>query len=96
MLLRALRKPQPTPHSEECPPPMRQLRATGANAPTSAPALAVDIDELVTSPWIGMHYRYEFLLHHRHELLESDPIRRPGDPGSAARGGVAMHAVPSA
>lgn len=31
---------------------------------------ASSIDELSASPWIGMHYRHEFLLHHRHELLE--------------------------
>lgn len=28
------------------------------------------IDELIASPWIGLHYRHEFMLHHRHELLE--------------------------
>jgi hypothetical protein len=30
---------------------------------------AVDIDALSASPWIGLHYRHEFLLHYRHELL---------------------------
>ena len=30
----------------------------------------VDIDELITSPWIGLHYRHEFLLHYAHELLD--------------------------
>ena len=29
-----------------------------------------NIDELTVSPWIGLHFRHEFLLHHRHELLE--------------------------
>jgi hypothetical protein len=28
------------------------------------------IDELAASPWIGLHYRHEFLLHYKHELLE--------------------------
>ena len=27
------------------------------------------IDAFGASPWVGLHYRYEFLLHHRHELL---------------------------
>jgi hypothetical protein len=31
---------------------------------------AFDMDELIASPWLGLHYRHEFLLHHRHELLE--------------------------
>lgn len=29
-----------------------------------------DIDEFNSSPWTGLHYRHEFMLHHRHELLE--------------------------
>ena len=32
----------------------------------------LDIDDLCTSPWVGMHYRHEFLLHYRHELLEQN------------------------
>jgi hypothetical protein len=28
------------------------------------------IDEIVASSWVGLHYRHEFLLHHKHELLE--------------------------
>jgi hypothetical protein len=32
-----------------------------------------DIDELSSSPWIGLQYRYEFLLHHSHQLLEQQP-----------------------
>lgn len=28
------------------------------------------IDDLSASPWTGLHYRYEFLLHYKHELLE--------------------------
>jgi hypothetical protein len=34
---------------------------------------AFDIDELNASPWIGLHYRHEFLLHYSHELLEKHP-----------------------
>jgi hypothetical protein len=34
------------------------------------PRQALNIDELTASPWIGLHYRHEFLLHYRHELLE--------------------------
>ncbi|WP_104062238.1 hypothetical protein [Arthrobacter sp. 4R501] len=33
----------------------------------------INIDELIASPWIGLHYRYEFLLHHSHQLLEQQP-----------------------
>lgn len=29
-----------------------------------------NLDEFAVSPWIGLHYRYEFLLHHSHHLLE--------------------------
>lgn len=32
-----------------------------------------NIDELAASPWIGLHYRHEFLLHHSHLLLEQQP-----------------------
>lgn len=28
------------------------------------------IDDLSASPWAGLHYRHEFLLHYQHELLE--------------------------
>lgn len=31
---------------------------------------AFKIDEFNASPWIGLHYRHEFLLHYRHELLD--------------------------
>lgn len=34
-----------------------------------APRNAFDIDELTASPWIGLHFRHEFMLHYRHELL---------------------------
>jgi hypothetical protein len=32
--------------------------------------LAADIDDVVASPWIGLHYKHEFLLHYKHESLE--------------------------
>ena len=32
--------------------------------------LAADIDDIIASPWIGLHYKHEFLLHYRHESLE--------------------------
>lgn len=41
--------------------------------------MVVDIDQIVASPWIGLHYRHEFLLHHRHESLESDPRHSTGN-----------------
>jgi hypothetical protein len=31
------------------------------------------IDDYFASPWIGLHYRHEFLLHCNHELLEYQP-----------------------
>jgi hypothetical protein len=37
---------------------------------TEAPGQAFNIDEHAASPWIGLHYRHEFLLHYKHELLE--------------------------
>ena len=40
---------------------------------TPVPRQAINIDELTASPWIGLHYRHEFLLHYRHELLEQHP-----------------------
>lgn len=40
---------------------------------TAVPRPALNIDELTASPWIGLHYRHEFLLHYRHELLELHP-----------------------
>lgn len=32
--------------------------------------LSADIDDIIASPWIGLHYKHEFLLHYRHESLE--------------------------
>jgi hypothetical protein len=37
-----------------------------------------NIDELAASPWIGLHHRHEFLLHHSHHLLEQP--ERPAVP----------------
>ena len=34
-----------------------------------APRHVVNVDDLCASPWVGLHYRHEFLLHHGHELL---------------------------
>jgi len=31
----------------------------------------INIDDVIASPWIGLHYRHELLLHYRHEELES-------------------------
>lgn len=36
---------------------------------TPAPRQPINIDEFSASPWVGLHYRHEFLLHYRHELL---------------------------
>lgn len=33
-----------------------------------------NLDELAASPWIGLHYKHEFLLHHSHHLLEQLPL----------------------
>jgi hypothetical protein len=41
---------------------------TSAEEPP-APLQAMNIDEVTASPWIGLHYKHEFLLHYRHELL---------------------------
>ncbi|MFF2246076.1 hypothetical protein ACFVTM_18070 [Arthrobacter sp. NPDC058130] len=34
------------------------------------PRLPACIDDLAASPWVGLHFRHEFLLQHSHELLE--------------------------
>lgn len=34
-----------------------------------APLKSLDIDDFAASPWIGLHFRHEMLLHHRHELI---------------------------
>jgi len=52
-----------------------------ASRPTTTPSLeaaaartslqlAADIDDVVASPWIGLHYKHELLLHYKHESLE--------------------------
>jgi hypothetical protein len=30
----------------------------------------INIDDVVASPWMGLHYRHELLLHYKHEELE--------------------------
>ena len=41
-----------------------------AGAVEAPPALAFGIDDYAASPWTGLHYRHEFLLHCNHESLE--------------------------
>lgn len=49
-------------------PPRRPNQITGAE---EAPfAQAFGIDDYAASPWLGLHYRHELLLHCNHELLE--------------------------
>ena len=55
---------------------------------TAKKPIAVDIDEIVSSPWIGLHYRHEFLLHHRHERLELGPNQGTRRRGAEALGEV--------
>ena len=69
-------------------PPRLAPKAVALEGSTSL-GLALDIDELVASPWIGLHYRHEFLLHHRHELLEPVPNKRAGHPESTTLADVA-------
>lgn len=45
--------PDPAPCAEEAP----------------ASRQAINIDALSASPWVGLHYSHEFLLHYRHDLL---------------------------
>lgn len=72
MRLRLSRNARPTPAREECSSRLQAPSLTDAEKPMSM-AIAIDIDEFVSSPWIGLHYRHELLLHHRHELLEYAP-----------------------
>jgi hypothetical protein len=52
-------------------------RAFGSAAPdwttrveeAQATLQAINNDEITASPWIGLHYKHEFLLHYRHEFL---------------------------
>ena len=74
MLLHTRRNPSHTPAREQHSPPS----APEAEETSTFLGLALDIDEIVASPWTGLHYRHEFLLHHRHELLEPVPDKRAG------------------
>jgi hypothetical protein len=35
----------------------------------TVPRRETSIDDLMTSPWIGLHFRHELLLHYKHEEL---------------------------
>jgi hypothetical protein len=35
----------------------------------AAPQQVINLDALHASPWVGLHYRHEFLLHYQHERL---------------------------
>lgn len=77
MLLHTRQNLPRNPSREDCSSRMRESRLAVLEKPPAL-AIPVDIDEIVASPWIGLHYRHEFLLHHRHELLESDPRNGAG------------------
>jgi len=49
-------------------PPRRPIQMIGAQEPPFAQAFG--IDDYAASPWLGLHYRHELLLHCNHELLE--------------------------
>jgi hypothetical protein len=49
-------------------PPRRPNQIMGAEEAPSRQSFG--IDDYFASPWIGLHYRHEFLLHCNHELLE--------------------------
>lgn len=49
-------------------PPRRPKEIVGGKEASYTDAFG--IDDYFASPWIGLHYRHEFLLHCRHELLE--------------------------
>jgi hypothetical protein len=49
-------------------PPGRPNQGLGAEEALIAQAFG--IDDYAASPWIGLHYRHELLLHCNHELLE--------------------------
>lgn len=34
------------------------------------PPKETNIDDFDAAPWIGLHYKHELLLHHKHESLE--------------------------
>lgn len=50
-------------------------KAQAAEHEQTRPHSALTIDEITASPWVGLHFRHEFLLHYQHELLEYRPHR---------------------
>ena len=92
MLLHTRRNPPHTLAREKRSPPLTP-KAEVLETSTFL-GLALDIDEIVASPWIGLHYRHEFLLHHRHELLEPVPDKRAGYPESTTLADVAARPKP--
>lgn len=50
-------------------PPRRPRQGKEVDAAPLAQAF-FGIDDYAASPWIGLHYRHELLLHCNHELLE--------------------------
>ena len=59
-------------------PPPRSSQTRDVEAAPYAQAFG--IDDYAASPWIGLHYRHEFLLHCNHELLELDGALVGTDP----------------
>lgn len=55
------RIPQDAVRSSPSAPPQTRENSAAREIPS--------IDAFDASPWIGLHYRHEYLLHHRHELL---------------------------
>lgn len=49
--------------------PTTKPRLEAAAVKTSL-QLAAGIDDVGASPWLGLHYKHEFLLHYKHESLE--------------------------
>jgi hypothetical protein len=64
-------------HSREVPPDKSASEASPPHAPNwilrpegaRSPRRDTTIDDLITSPWIGLHFRHELLLHYKHEEL---------------------------
>lgn len=65
----------PRPEVALCWPSQTTVRSRRPNGPgvrkDTVSREAYDIDAFAASPWIGLHYKHEFLLHHRHEHLEN-------------------------
>lgn len=57
---------------------------------------AADIDDIIASPWIGLHYRHEFLLLYRHESLElpNSTADRPNMHDKGSCGGATAASAP--